>query len=118
MKNPKEEPKQRLEKYSERFDNDKSTIGNPHTWGKRIVEEPKKETLEEAELNTMLKEATNQTTCASERMGFMVGAKWQAERNYSEEDMFDCWKASHTGGLDDDSLRAHFNHWFEQFKKK
>ena len=30
---------QRLEKYSERFDNDKSPIGNPDTWGKRLVEE-------------------------------------------------------------------------------
>jgi hypothetical protein len=36
-------PKQRLEKYSERFDNDKSEIGNPETWGKRVVEEPKQE---------------------------------------------------------------------------
>jgi hypothetical protein len=31
----------KLEKYSERFDNDKSAIGNPDTWGKRLVEEPK-----------------------------------------------------------------------------
>jgi hypothetical protein len=30
---------QRLEKYSERFDNDKSPIGNPSTWGKRLVED-------------------------------------------------------------------------------
>ena len=36
---PEEEPVQRLEKYSERFDNDKSPIGNPDTWGKRLVEE-------------------------------------------------------------------------------
>ena len=35
--------KQRLEKYSERFDNDESEIGNPDTWGKRV----KQETLEE-----------------------------------------------------------------------
>jgi hypothetical protein len=34
-----EEPKKRLEKYSERFDNNKSAIGNPETWGKRIVED-------------------------------------------------------------------------------
>jgi hypothetical protein len=33
--------KQRPEKYSERFDNDKSEIGNPDTWGKRVIEEPK-----------------------------------------------------------------------------
>ena len=30
---------QRLEKYSERFDNDKSPIGNSDTWGKRLVED-------------------------------------------------------------------------------
>jgi len=52
------------------------------------------------------------------KLGFIEGAEWQAERMYSEEDMFDCWEASHTGGLDDKSLRAHFNHWFKKFKKK
>jgi hypothetical protein len=40
---PKEEPTQRLEKYSERFDNKNNQIvegiGNPDTWGKRLVEE-------------------------------------------------------------------------------
>jgi len=34
-----DEPVQRLEKYSERFHNDKSPIGNSDTWGKRLVEE-------------------------------------------------------------------------------
>jgi hypothetical protein len=34
-----DEPVQRLEKYSERFNNDKSPIGNPDTWGKRLVED-------------------------------------------------------------------------------
>ena len=52
------------------------------------------------------------------KAGVVDGAQWQAERMYSEEDMFDCWEASHTGGLDDKSLRAHFNHWFKKFKKK
>lgn len=33
---------QRLEKYSERFDNDKSEIGNSETWGKRVVKQFKK----------------------------------------------------------------------------
>jgi hypothetical protein len=45
---PKEEPKQRLEKYSERFDNKENElvegVFNPDTWGKRIIEEPKQET--------------------------------------------------------------------------
>lgn len=43
-----EEPKQRLEKYSERFDNDKSPIGNPETWGKRLIEETIEEAAEKA----------------------------------------------------------------------
>jgi hypothetical protein len=30
---------ERLEKYSERFDNDESAIGNPETWGRRLVKE-------------------------------------------------------------------------------
>jgi hypothetical protein len=34
-----DQPTQRLEKYSERFDNDKSPIGNSDTWGKRLVED-------------------------------------------------------------------------------
>jgi tyrosine-protein phosphatase YwqE len=46
--------KQRPEKYSERFDNDKSEIGNPDTWGKRVVEEPKQETLEDIKLEEVL----------------------------------------------------------------
>jgi hypothetical protein len=49
---PKEEPKQRLEKYSERFDNKDNElvegIFNPDTWGKRMVDDaPKEITLEE-----------------------------------------------------------------------
>jgi hypothetical protein len=38
VKNPScEEVEIRKEKYSERFDNDKSAIGNPNTWGNRWV---------------------------------------------------------------------------------
>jgi hypothetical protein len=45
---PEEEPKQRLEKYSERFNNKENEIVegvfNPENWGKRLVkEEPKQE---------------------------------------------------------------------------
>jgi hypothetical protein len=40
---PKEEPKQRLEKYSERFDNKDNElvegVFNPENWGKRLVKE-------------------------------------------------------------------------------
>ena len=40
---PKEEPKQRLEKYSERFDNKDNElvegVFNPENWGRRIKKE-------------------------------------------------------------------------------
>jgi hypothetical protein len=83
---PKEEPKQRLEKYSERFDNDKSAIGNPDTWGRRVVEEPKQETLEEA---TERIYDDNLFDYQKYRNGFIKGAKWQQERSYSEEEVKD-----------------------------
>jgi hypothetical protein len=88
VKNLIDTHKQRLEKYSERFDNDKSEIGNPDTWGKRVVEEPKQETLEE-------------------------GAKWQAEKMYSEEDMMDY---SNYRLLIKKALSP--KEWFEKFKNK
>jgi hypothetical protein len=44
---PKEEIiGKRPEKYSERFDNDKSPIGNPETWGKRMVDESREIKIE------------------------------------------------------------------------
>ena len=97
-----EEPKQRLEKYSERFDNDESAIGNPETWGKRVLTEEdifnqrdidavtdyigketsKQETLEEA-FEKWSDEVSNYTKYDV----LKFGAKWQAERMYSEEDL-------------------------------
>jgi len=48
IENPScESVKVRKEKYSERFDNDKSAIGNPDTWGNRwVIIIPKQETDE------------------------------------------------------------------------
>ena len=49
---------------------------------------------------------------------FIKGAKWQAERMYSEEDMWEAYKASNTIFEDEIALRQEFEEWFEQFKKK
>ena len=50
---------------------------------------------------------------------FIAGAKWQAERMYSEEDMAEsfvaCWKSNVPDGIE---CKVSFNDWFEQFKKK
>jgi len=55
-----------------------------------------------------------------ERNLFIKGAKWQAERMYSEEDLKEVYKVNYTpfsannfGDFDKD-----WNKWFEQFKKK
>ena len=72
--------KQRPEKYSERFDNDESAIGNFETWGRRLVED-KQETLEEAAKrlyplrNTFLERFKD-----LEQKIFINGAKWQQEQ--------------------------------------
>ena len=50
---------------------------------------------------------------------YIAGAKDQAERMYSEEDMAEafiaCWKANVPDGIE---CKVSFNEWFEQFKKK
>ena len=118
----KEEPKQRLEKYSERFDNDESAIGNLENWGRRLVkEEPKQETIEEAALLVypihLIWDEDERYDCSQElREAFIEGAKWQAERMYSEEEViaFGEFIFKHT-------LLAHskgVKNLFEQFKKK
>ena len=119
----KEEPKQRLEKYSERFDNDKSPIGNPETWGKRLVD-IKQETLEEF-AERLYPKSTNQVIdFANElrREGIIKNAKWQQERGYSEEDL----KKAFQDGQDNMDYSEMYGwsselteqEWFEQFKKK
>jgi hypothetical protein len=106
----KEEPKQRLEKYSERFDNDESAIGNPETWGRRLVKEkPKQETLEEAaEIITTTKYS------------------WEQERSYSEGEVkkiaFDFYyNMSHKMNVPENLISENMTNvdvWFEQLKNK
>ena len=147
--------KQRLEKYSERFDNDKSPIGNPETWGKRVLteedifnqrdidavtdyinkeqqkqhlidimqkdeelglyDEPKQETLEEFAKQEAIKFYENGGSFTNL---IILGAKWQQERSYSEEDVknafLDGWQLR-DGDLPFPKAKKE---WFEQFKNK
>jgi hypothetical protein len=50
-----------------------------------------------------------------DRMLFINGAKWQAERMYSEEDLRNAYR---WGTTVNHGTKEHFNEWFEQFKKK
>jgi len=76
-----------------------------------------KETLEEAAENYSEGWGEN-----NDEKSFIAGAKWQAERMYSEEDMIEFAKwvflevGSNTGK--DRTNKELFNEWFEQFKKK
>jgi hypothetical protein len=86
-------------------------------------EEPKQETLEEVAKsyieNTMRfsfnsletkTQANRMLKCAE------FGAKWQAERMYSEEDLKSAYMVGKHGGVT--QTHYEFNEWFEQFKKK
>ena len=49
------------------------------------------------------------------RQAFKDGAKWMAERMYSEEDLRNAYR---WGTLVNQGTKEHFNEWFEKFKKK
>ena len=78
----------------------------------------KQETIEEAAENYS-KITLNKSGLMSDKQvnGFIAGAKWQAERMYSEEEVMDLLKAQliehkiYSGGVE-------VEEWFEQFKKK
>jgi hypothetical protein len=77
-------PKQRLEKYSERFDNDKYPIGNTETWGKRIAVDIEQAAIELVQDGTI--EGYYDTFAYYEKKGFVKGAEWHQKRSYSEEE--------------------------------
>ena len=91
------------------------------------------ETLEEAAIrlvpNRTLKSPFGtpyEITPNRERNTFIKGAKWQAKRMYSEEEVYDLfaqWNIYKQGfpRIDEDEIPngfMSFNQWFEQFKKK
>jgi len=110
---PKEEPKQYPKTFKELFANtgiepttDES--GNMQYNFKATI---KQETLEEV--------AESYSSIAFNRQdlydGFIAGAKWQAERMYSEEDVLEIlFKLSCNSDTDKEEVEE----WFEQFKKK
>ena len=78
----------------------------------------KKTTLEEAAEFNFEKQVSNPYSTGTAaytayEKGFDLGAKWQAERMYSEEDMEKAFQNGLNRSFDSD-----FDRWFEQFKKK
>jgi hypothetical protein len=90
-------------------------------------EELKQETLEEAadsySSNPIFRMGTPRQDM---KRGFELGAKWQEERMYSEEEVKELCKKSRDEGYDENTLEGiganekivPFGEWFEQFKKK
>ena len=78
-----------------------------------------KETLEEAAERNHNEQKLNTYTPYSFNDAFKDGAKWQAERMYSKEDMAEafiaCWKVNVPNGIE---CKVSFNELFEEFKKK
>ena len=70
---------QKFEKYSERFDNDESEIGNPDTWGKRVKQETLEETAER--LYPIILKDDGWDKNKQYRDEWIEGAKWQQEQN-------------------------------------
>jgi len=73
-----------------------------------------KETLEEAAKQYAKQYALS--TRHISHIGFEDGAKWQAERMYSEEDLREAYMVGKHGGTT--QVYYEFKEWFEQFKKK
>jgi hypothetical protein len=85
-------------------------------WYKIIIpkEEPKQETLEES-LNSELKLVHDVVRNKDFDLGFQTGgifgAKWQADRMYSEEEVLKLLRKCHF-------VEQNIEEWFEQYKKK
>ena len=74
----------------------------------------KQETLEE-----FIKSQPYYGYCTTEyKEGIEVGAKWQAERMYSEEEVLDMLKFFTKNTRGDKPWVDADDEWFEQFKKK
>jgi hypothetical protein len=80
-----------------------------------------KETLEEAAINYA--KQFDYAEDSSPQIDFIEGAKWQAERMYSEEDMKKAFIAGGNSCIEKDdaygsTYKKYMEEWFEQFKKK
>ena len=100
---------------------------HPRTnYGEGYYEEPKQETLEEASEFNFEKQVSNPYSTGTAvytayEKGFELGAKWQAERSYSEEDLKEAFRQSRQAEIFEKNMPPvyeSFEEWFEQFKKK
>ena len=106
-------PKQDLEK--EMFDLEQELdIPSSMRWHNS---KPKQETIEEA-AGRLYQKGLKDDLSLSFHDGVKFGAKWQAERMYSEEEVLELLHKRMTYTLGDDYKETTTTKWFEQFKNK
>jgi hypothetical protein len=118
-----EEPKQETNKthYLDELPNtDKDALLK--MWNAAMPKlEPKQETPEQAaEKYAIIDDKHEKYKCVQD---FIAGAKWQAKRMYSEEDMRKAFIAGGNSQIEEDddygsAYDAYMEEWFKQFKKK
>jgi hypothetical protein len=114
---PKEEPKQEPEYIETQYEFESRIINE--VWDR---DEPKQETLEEA-ADRLVYDSTEENKGFPQIKAFILGAKWQAKRMYSEEEVIELLTArcKHFGTTMTpfrELLLKQDLEWFEQFKKK
>jgi hypothetical protein len=111
---PQEEPKQECCQDVSGFYLG-TTCPKCNTPFRSVIQEPKQETLEEA-AERLYPDGCDGTNRSAEiyRRIFIDGAKLQAERMYSEEDLLSAFEA---GMMFIGEDKGSFREWFEQFKK-
>jgi hypothetical protein len=115
---PKEESKQDLEKEMFELEQELDIPSNLRWHNSK----PKQETLEEAAERVSKTNSVYETAQDDFYQGFIAGAKWQAKRMYSEEEVYklllkhQSTYRSHVRNTGDWSFDI--EKWFEQFKKK
>ena len=90
-----------------------------HCLDNEVLEEPKQETLKEAAEKWFKKDGFY----PDPKQGFISGAKWQAKKGYSEEELRKAFKVGFTLGYGSDVEAIDekdkcFNRWFKIFKNK
>jgi hypothetical protein len=103
---PLEEPKQEENEIIDISDHD--GIGN-------AVDNLNNEPPQETTLEEIRKYAELSYYNGDEINAFVNGAKWQADRMYSEEDLRNAYR---WGTSVNHGTKEHFNEWLEQYKKK
>jgi hypothetical protein len=120
---PQEEPKQEYEYIGECNGNNDNgcfldSCGHDCGCFERVLKQSKQETLEEAAEHHWKMQylmALDESIKHYVIQDFIAGAKWQAERLYSEEDLLSAFEA---GMMFIGEDKGSFREWLRQFKKK